>query len=141
MEYKRFNEKVIVRLDPGDELMSSLLKIAEKENILFANVSGIGGSNDVVLGVYDVEEKQYYKKRFNDRNYEIVSLVGNINRMDGEPYIHVHAAIESPRSSHFEGGHLNEAVISVTAEIVLEVIEAEIDRKFSEQIGLNIFKF
>lgn len=141
MEYKRFNEKVIVRLDPGDELMSSLLKIAEKENILFANVLGIGGSNDVVLGVYDVEEKQYYKKRFNDRNYEIVSLVGNINRMDGEPYIHVHAAIGSPRSSHFEGGHLNEAVISVTAEIVLEVIEAEIDRKFSEQIGLNIFKF
>ena len=58
MEYKRFNEKIIVRLDPGDELMSSLLNIAEKENILFANVSGIGGSNDVVLGVYDVEEKQ-----------------------------------------------------------------------------------
>ncbi len=141
MEYKRFNEKIIVRLDPGDELMSSLLNIAEKENILFANVSGIGGSNDVVLGVYDVEEKQYYKNRFNDRNYEIVSLVGNINRMNGEPYIHVHAVIGSPRSSHCEGGHLNEATISVTAEIVLDIIEAEIDRKFSEKIGLNIFEF
>ncbi|MGI6462550.1 MAG: PPC domain-containing DNA-binding protein [Candidatus Scatomorpha sp.] len=141
MEYKRFNEKIIVRLDPGDELVSSLLKIAEKENILFANVTGIGASNNLVVGVYDIDDRQYYKRRFDDRNYEIVSLVGNINRMDGESYVHVHATIGSPRSSHCEGGHLNEAYISVTAEIVLDVIKAEVGRKYSEEIGLNIFKF
>lgn len=104
MEYKRFNEKIIVRLDPGDELVSSLLKIAEKENILFANVTGIGASNNLVVGVYDIDDRQYYKRRFDDRNYEIVSLVGNINRMDGESYVHVHATIGSPAAHTVKEG-------------------------------------
>lgn len=141
MEYKRFGEKIIVRLDPGDELVSSLLEIGEKEDILFASVSGIGASDDAVLGVYDVKEKYYYKKRFNDKNYEIASLVGNLNRMGDKPYLHVHAVIGSPHSSHCEGGHLNEARISATGEIVLSVIEAGVGRRYSEESGLNLFEF
>lgn len=141
MEYKRFNEKIILRLDPGDEIIDSLLKLAEKENILFANVTGIGASDDIVIGVYDLEDRQYHKKKFEGRNYEIVSLSGNINRMNGKPYVHLHAAIGSPRYSSFEGGHLDEARISATAEIVLNIIEAKIDRDVSEKTGLNVLKF
>lgn len=141
MEYRRFNDKLIVRLDPGDELISSIMKIAEKEEILFASVTGIGASNNAVIGVYDLENRQYFKKRFDDKNYEIVSLAGNINRMNNEPYTHLHAVIGNPQGSNCEGGHLNEAVISATAEIVIQIIEAEVGREFSEKIGLNLFKF
>ena len=37
--------------------------------------------------------------------------------------------------------HLNRAIISATAEIQIQVIDGEIGREFSEDIGLNLFKF
>ena len=39
------------------------------------------------------------------------------------------------------GGHLTEAVISGTGELVLTEIEGTVDRKFDEEIGLNLFEF
>ena len=42
MKYTRKNNTVIVRLEVGDELVSSLLEVAEKEKIGFAGVSGLG---------------------------------------------------------------------------------------------------
>ena len=37
--------------------------------------------------------------------------------------------------------HLNRAIISATAEIQIQVIDGEIGREFSDEIGLNLFKF
>ena len=34
-----------------------------------------------------------------------------------------------------------DAIISATAEIQIQVIDGEIGREFSEEIGLNLFKF
>ena len=42
---------------------------------------------------------------------------------------------------HVHGGHLNRAIISATAEIQIQVIDGEIGREFSQEIGLNLFKF
>lgn len=39
------------------------------------------------------------------------------------------------------GGHLNRAVISATAEIFLNIHEFEVERRFDENIGLNVFDF
>jgi uncharacterized protein len=39
------------------------------------------------------------------------------------------------------GGHLNSAIVSATFEGVIEIIDGEIDRKFSDEIGLNLIDF
>ena len=39
------------------------------------------------------------------------------------------------------GGHLNEAVISGTCELIIDVIDGMVDRSFNEDVGLNLFKF
>lgn len=150
MEYRRFGDKIVVRIDKGEELCAALLELAEKENIRMAGVTGIGASDDVTLGVFDTGTKVYNKTRFNATAYELGSVTGNLSRRDGKPYLHLHAVIGDP-TRKFEwhhnpsgvtySGHLNAAVISATCELVIDVIDGEVGRKFSDNIGLNLYEF
>ncbi len=54
------------------------------------------------------------------------------------PHIHVTFADEKYK---VHGGHLNKCVISATAEIVLMILDLEIDRQASQEVGLNLFRF
>ncbi len=141
MDYRRFGTKLVIRLDPGEELCGSLLDLAQRENVRLASVTALGASDDITLGVFDTRSKQYFKKRYNARNYELASVVGNLSRKDGEPYLHLHAVIGCPETEECHGGHLNAAVISATAEIVVDIIDGEAGRKFSDQVGLNLYEF
>ena len=59
MEYKRFADTIALRLDPGDEIVAQLLAVAQKENVTLASVTGIGGTDDVEVGVFDMAKKSY----------------------------------------------------------------------------------
>jgi len=139
MDYRRFDNKIVARIDKGEELLESLKAIAIKENIKLANVSALGATNDFTVGVYNVDEKKYYKTTYTG-NFEIVSLVGTINTMDGEYYSHLHMSAGGMDGKVF-GGHLNRAVISATCEMVIDIINGNVDRFHDDSIGLNLFKF
>ena len=140
MEYDIFDKTLVVRLEPGEDIVSSLLKLAKKEDIKLADVRGLGAVNDAELGLFDIDSKIYHTNEFKNENFEIVSLTGNISEMDGEKYLHTHMAI-ADKDGHVFGGHLSKGIISATAEIFVSVVNGEIDRKHSEKIGLNLFKF
>ena len=91
------------------------------------------------MGVFKTDEKKYYANSFQG-SYEIVSLTGTINTMDGEFYCHLHMSAGNDQG-HVVGGHLNRAVISATCEMVVAVIPGSVDRAFSPEVGLNLFKF
>lgn len=102
-------------------------------------MQALGATNSFTVGVYDVAEKQYYANSFSG-SFEIVSLTGTINTMNGEFYTHLHMSAGNDRGEVF-GGHLNRAVISATCEMVITVIDGRVDRFHSEEIGLNLFQF
>ena len=77
MEYKRFGKTVVVRMDPGEEILEQMALAAKAEHVKCASVSAIGAVNDFTVGLYDVAEKKYFPNRFTGA-YEIVSLLGNI---------------------------------------------------------------
>ena len=60
--------------------------------------------------------------------------------MDGKFYTHLHMSAGNAQGQVF-GGHLNRAVISATCEMIVTVIDGQVDRQFSEEIGLNLLKF
>ena len=139
MEYRRFGNTIVARIDRGEEILAAVREIAGAEHIQLASVSALGATNDFTVGVYNVDEKQYHANDFKG-NFEIVSLTGTINTMDGEFYTHLHMSAGDEKGQVF-GGHLNRAVVSAVCEMVITVIDGVVDRRFSEEIGLNLFQF
>jgi predicted DNA-binding protein with PD1-like motif len=139
MEYRRFGNTIVARIDRDEEILAAVREIAGAEHIQLASVSALGATNDFTVGVYNVDEKQYRANDFKG-NFEIVSLTGTINTMDGEFYTHLHMSAGDEKGQVF-GGHLNRAVVSAVCEMVITVIDGVVDRRFSEEIGLNLFRF
>lgn len=139
MEYRRFANKIIARIDKGEEILEKIKEIALKENIKLASISALGATNDFTVGVYNIDEKKYYSNTFTG-NFEIVSLTGTINTMNDEFYTHIHMSAGNDSGEVF-GGHLNRAIVSATCEMVITIIDGKVDRFFDEITGLNLFKF
>ncbi len=139
MEYKKFGGVYAVRLDKGEEILAKLKEFAVKENVVFARVSAIGAVGSFTAGVFDTAAKQYRSNEFNG-NFEIVSLSGTVDRMDGDFYAHLHMSAGNERGEVF-GGHLNRAVVSATCETIVSLIDGETDRQFDEEVGLNLWRF
>jgi len=139
MEYKRFGNQLVIRMDPGEEILEQLKLVAEEESLTLASVSGLGAVNEFTVGVYKTTEKQYLSKHFTGA-YEIVSLTGTVTTKDGAVYLHLHMSAGNEHGEVF-GGHLNRAVVSATAELVLTVIDGTVERRFDDAIGLNLMNF
>ena len=139
MEYKRFGNNIVVRMDRGEDIVEQVKALAEREHIRLAAVQALGAVNDFTVGVFNTETKVYGSNRFQGP-YEIVSLTGTIDTMDGKFYTHLHMSAGNAQGQVF-GGHLNRAVISATCEMIVTVINGQVDRQFSEEIGLNLLKF
>ncbi len=139
MDCRRFGHTIVARMDRGEEILEQLKVICLKEGVKLASVSALGAVDDFTVGVYKVDEQKYYANRFQGA-YEIVSLTGTVDTMDGEYYAHLHMSAGNDRGEVF-GGHLNRAVISATCEMVISVIDGEVDRVKDPVVGLNVYKF
>ncbi len=139
MEYRRFGDTIIARMDKDEEIVEQVRRIAEAEKIKLASVEALGALSDFHVGLFDVAEKKFHGNHFHGA-YEIVSLTGTINTMNGEFYTHLHMSAADV-NAHVYGGHLVDATISATCEMVIRVLDGTVDREFNEEVGLNLFKF
>lgn len=138
MKYKRFDYTIVVRIDRGEEILEAIAELAERESIRLASISALGAVNEFTVGVFNTAEKKYYANEFSGA-FEIVSLTGTINTMDGKFYAHLHMSAGNDKGEVF-GGHLNRAIISATCEMIVTVIDGEVDRYHDDDVGLNLFK-
>ena len=128
MEYRKFDQGYVLRLDPGEEVVSCLTRLVEQEQVQLGCVSALGAANDVTIGIFDTTEKQYH-------------LVGNVTRKDGEPYLHLHITFGNPVTGEVYAGHLTSCTISATLELFLQVWDGQVGRAFSDTVGLNLLNF
>ena len=139
MEFRKFGNQYVVRLDRGEEIAASLKKLCTEENIRLGSIQGLGAADHVNVGLFDVGTKVYHTKSF-DMPMEITALHGSITRMDGDVYLHIHICV-CDSDFHVFGGHMNECRISATCEIIVTVMDGEVGRKHSEEVGLNLYDF
>ena len=140
MDYRKFNDTFVVRMDRGEEILSALTELCGKEQIRLGSVSALGAADHAVIGLYDVGARQYHRNTF-DGPMEITSLLGSISVKDGEPYLHLHINLCREDMSVI-GGHLNECRISATCEMIVQQIDGIVERKLDEAVtGLNLYEF
>ena len=140
MKTKRTETGFLVVLDVGDEIVNSLKTLAASERIGLASLSGIGAVRNAVLGYLDLTQKQYLKREFGPESMELLSLLGNLTVLDGEPVVHCHVVLADREMKTF-GGHLFEATTSVTVEMFVRVFEGEVPRQFDPASGANLMRF
>ena len=139
MEYRKFGDKYLIRIDKGEELVDTLKKFCIDNKIKLGAITGLGVTNKVTMGIFETQSKKYYSKELIG-NHEIAPLYGNITTMGSEVYLHFHVNLGNDEHMSF-AGHLTSAYVSATVEVIIDAIGGEVDRKFSDEIGLNLLKF
>ena len=122
--------------DKGDEVVAELTRFAQRERMTAGHFTAIGAFSEATLGYFDRERKQYTRIPVSEQ-VEVLSLVGDI-ALEGEaPKVHAHAVLGRSDGST-RGGHLLEARVWPTLELVLVESPVHLRRKSDAASGLAL---
>lgn len=124
--------------ETGDEPMSLLERFAREKNVTAARFTAIGAFREVVVGYFDWEKKQYLRIPIREQ-VEVLSLVGDVAIADKGPKIHAHVVL-GKRDGSAHGGHLLEAKVRPTLEVVLTESPAVLVREHDAASGLALIR-
>ena len=123
--------------DTGDEFMSELTSFAKDNTLNAASFTAIGAFGAATLGYFDIGRKDYKKIPIHEQ-VEVLSLVGDIARKeDGEPQVHAHVVVGKSDGTT-RGGHLLEARVRPTLEVILVESPEHLQRRADEATGLPL---
>lgn len=134
MDSVRCDDRIFVRLERGEEVLSCLSELRDEYDIKNGFLQGIGAVDQVKLGNYDVEEQEYREEEFVEA-FEVPSFSGNI----GPDKIHTHITV-SDHSFSPKAGHCGMARVSGTFElIILTTSDSPLNHQFDPSTGLDVF--
>lgn len=142
MHYKQIAEEpktYIVIFETGDELAAGLKQLASELKLVSSSFKAIGALSSVQLGWFNWETKKYDTSVILKEQMELVSLIGDIALKDGQPQVHAHVVVaKSDGTAH--GGHLQEAYIRPTCELVLTENPQHLQKQMDPQSGLALIR-
>jgi len=134
---QRHNPTIYVLIfDKGDEFLADLQRFAKEAGLTASHFTAIGAFCDVTLGYFDRERKDYTKNHINEQ-VEVLSLVGDIALQEQEPKVHAHVVVGKADSTA-HGGHVLEAHVWPTLEVVITESPAHLRRKHDPETGLAL---
>ena len=128
MKSRKLNSGTVLIFDTGDEVVATLTKFAKEHRVAAAHFTAIGAFSDAGIGYFDLQKKDYLKNQVNEQ-VEVVSLIGDIALDKGVPKVHAHVVVGKKNGSAM-GGHLLEAHMRPTLELVLQDSGEQLQRKF-----------
>jgi predicted DNA-binding protein with PD1-like motif len=120
----------------GQEVMKGLMAFAKRHDLVAGHLTGIGAISGATLGFFD-PGKNAYTRHPQSEQAELLSLTGNLALNDDEPFFHIHVVL-GMRDGSARGGHLFDAVVRPTVELVLTTSPRPVRRKIDHDTGLPL---
>lgn len=122
--------------DSGDKVMSSITEFAREQGLSASQFTAIGAFSEVMLGFFDLSTKDYKKIPISEQ-VEVLALTGDIAMHEGKPKVHAHVVLgKVDGTAH--GGHLMEATVEPTLEVILTESPSHLQRKVDPETGLPL---
>jgi len=129
-------QRYVLVMETGDAVIAELQRFADERRLASSSFTAIGALSDVRLGFFDWGRKDYLPIVI-DEQVEVLSLVGDIALDKGKPKIHAHLVV-GKRDGTAHGGHLLEAHVRPTLELVLVESPGALVRKIDATSGLAL---
>lgn len=125
--------------ETGDELAAGLNRFAAEQQLAGSSFKAIGALSQVRLAWFDWKTKKYQPSVVLDEQVELVSLIGDIALHNGKPQVHAHIVVAlQDGSAH--GGHLLEALVRPTCEVILTENPRHLQKQFDPESGLPLIR-
>ena len=122
--------------DKGDEPVSGLTAFAKSQGLGGAHFTAIGAFSEVTLGYFDRKARDYKKIPLREQ-VEVLSLIGDVALDRGEPKVHAHVVV-GRADGEARGGHLLEACVWPTLEVVLTESPRHLRKRHDPETGLAL---
>ena len=130
-----FKKVHVFRVKPKQELLSSIASYCREHGITSGIVIGIIGSVEKAKLNFIMELPGKYKSVEYPGPLEIVCAQGSVALKDNSPIIHIHAQLSG--QDICRGGHLAEATVFTTAEVVIAELDYQLQRQLDSYTSLN----
>jgi predicted DNA-binding protein with PD1-like motif len=130
----------VVIFETGDELLTGLKNFAVKNKLSGSSFKAIGALSGARLGWFNWETKQYEVAIELNEQIELLSLIGDVALENSEPRIHAHMIV-GRRDGTAHGGHLIEARVRPTCELVLTESPVHLQKRIDPDSGLALIRF
>jgi predicted DNA-binding protein with PD1-like motif len=138
LEFKKLDSGYFIRLERGESVMESLSQFLDEKQIQGGVLNGIGALENVKIGYFDINKKEYLQKEFSDI-YEVVSFLGNISLIENKAFVHAHIIL-GDRNYNTHAGHFFDGKVAVTMELFIRVFEKVLQRETDKFTNLNFLK-
>jgi uncharacterized protein len=129
----------VVALEIGEEVVSTITGLARELSLGSSSMTGIGAFQRVRLGWLDWERSDF-RENVVDEQVELLSLIGNIAESEeGTPVLHAPVVV-ARYDATTRGGHLVEAIVRPTLELVIVESPEHLQRRHDEKTGLVLLK-
>lgn len=130
----------VLIFETGDDLAVSLKRFAKEKGLASSSFTAIGAFSAVKLAWFDWETKKYRPSVELNEQVELLSMIGDIALKDGEPQVHAHVVV-GRRDGTAHGGHLMEATVRPTCELVLRESPMHLQKQVDAESGLALIRF
>jgi predicted DNA-binding protein with PD1-like motif len=131
----QFNKVHVFRVKPGQELLGEITRYCREHDITSGIVVGVIGSLERARLNFLMELPGKYDSVEYTGPLEIVCAQGSVALKDEGTIVHIHIQLSSQDTSR--GGHLAEATVFSTAEVVIGELDQQLRRSADSYTGLN----
>jgi uncharacterized protein len=142
MRWKKIEDEpktFVLIFETGEEIANLLQQFAKRQGLGGSSFKAIGALSYAKLGWLNWQTKKYDPAYLLNEQVELLSLIGDIALKDGEPQVHPHVVVgRSDGTAH--GGHLLEARVRPTCEMILTESPTHLQKKLNPESGIALIQ-